>query len=308
MRNQVLRHTLAAGVLVALAGLTACSGGSGGSADTMSSQAEDGGAGGSTGSGEVGGSAAKTPEPAGANRTVVRTKSVIRTGQVAVTAQDLGKVRDEIDGLLSALGGSVDNEQTTNDRHGRIERSTLVLRVPVDRFTAAKDALEKMGKLKTSSESAKDVTTQVIDVDERVQTLQNSLDNLQKYQRDARNVTELLRYEDQITERQSELQSLKAQQSYLSDQTSMSTITVYLSTPEKYVPPPDALENAGFLSGLKAGWHALGDFVVVGLTVVGAVLPFLVAGALVAVPTWFGLRTLIRRRRASEPPAAPVES
>ncbi len=61
-------------------------------------------------------------------------------------------------------------------------------------------------------------------------------------------MTELLRYEDQITERQSELQSLKAQQSYLADQTSMSTITVYLSTPEKYVPPPDALEDAGFLA------------------------------------------------------------
>jgi hypothetical protein len=260
---------------------------------------------------EAGGSAGsvdKAGDTSGASRTVVRTKSVIRTGQVAVTAKDLGKVRGEIDRLLAALGGSVDNEQTTNDRAGRIERSTLVLRVPVDRFTVAKDALEKMGKLKTSSESAKDVTTQVIDVDERVQTLQNSLDNLQKYQRAAKNVTELLRYEDQITARQSELQSLKAQQSYLSDQTSMSTITVYLSIPEKYVPPPDALENAGFLSGLKAGWHALGDFVVVGLTVLGAVLPFLVAGVLVGVPAWLVLRVLLRRRRSPEPPSAPAES
>lgn len=302
MRNQAVRHTLVVGVLVALATLTGCSGGGGSSTDAMSGPVEAGGSGGSTGSADR---AADVP---GASRTVVRTTSVIRTGQVAVTAKDLGRVRREIEGLLSALGGSIDNEQTTNDRAGRIERSTLVLRVPVERFTVAKDALEKMGKLKTSSEASKDVTTQVIDVDERVQTLQNSLDNLQKYQRSARNVTELLRYEDQITERQSELQSLKAQQSYLSDQTAMSTITVYLTTPEKYVPPPDALENAGFLSGLKAGWHAFGDLVVVGLTVLGAALPFLVAGVLVGVPTWLGLRALLRRRRSSAPPTAPAES
>lgn len=308
MRNLVVRRTLTVGVLVALAGLSACSSGGSGSSDVMSRQVEGGEAGRSIASGGSGGGADSAGGPQGANRTVMRTKAVIRTGQVAVTAKDLGKVRREIDDLLSALGGSVDTEETTNDRNGRIERSTLVLRVPVDRFTTAKHALENMGKLKTSSESGKDVTTQVIDVDERVQTLQTSLDNLQKYQRDARNVTELLRYEDQITERQSELQSLKAQQSYLSEQTSMSTITVYLSTPEKYVPPPDALENAGFLSGLKAGWNALGDLVVVGLTVLGAVLPFLVAGVLVGVPAWLALRSLLRRRRAPEPPTAPAES
>ena len=86
----------------------------------------------------------------------------------------------------------------------------------------------------------------------------------------------------------------------------MATITLNLSLPDKYVPPPDALEDAGFLSGLKAGWNALGDFVVVGLTVLGALLPFLVAGLVLGVPTWIGVRALLRRRRAG--PVAPAES
>ena len=49
-----------------------------------------------------------------------------------------------------------------------------------------------------------------------------------------------------------------ARRSYLADQTSMSTITVTASTPEKYVAPPSALQDAGFLAGLTGGWHALG--------------------------------------------------
>ena len=230
---------------------------------------------------------------------MVRTPSVIRTAELSITARDLGAVRADVDSLLAAVGGSIGSEQTTHDRKGRVESSTLVLRVPVDRFAATKKALMGMGKLETSDESAKDVTSQVIDVDERVQTLQNSLDDLQRYQRNARDVKDLLDFEEKITQRQAELQSLEAQQSYLADRTSLATITVHLSTPEKYVPPPDALQDAGFLSGLKAGWNALGDAVVVTLTVLGAVLPFLLVGALVGLPAWIGLRALLRRRSPS---------
>ncbi len=306
MGTTKIRHLVAAGVLVALGSLTACSGGdgndssAGGSADMVAPAPAVGDAGSASSESSLD-SVDKTAP--GAARTVVKTRSVIMTGEVTLTSKDLEKVRGEVDDLMSALGGSIDTEQTSNDRKGHVEQSTLVLRVPVDKFDVAKKALMGMGRLKTSDASAKDVTTQVIDIDERVQTLQTSLDNLQRYQRSAKDVKDLLDYEEKITARQSELQSLKAQQAYLSDQTSMSTITLNLSLPDKYVPPPDALEDAGFLSGLKAGWNALGDFVVVGLTVLGALLPFLVAGLVLGVPTWIGVRALLRRRRV-----APVES
>jgi len=303
MRNRNRRCSLAAAVVLALAGLTACSGGatdeksSGGSGVASMQSPPD------AAKGVVGSSAS---DSSGANRAVVRTKSVIKTGEISITDKDLAKVRGEIDDLLSTVGGSVDNEDTTNDRKGRVDRSTLVLRVPVDAFDTAKTALSGLGTLKSSKEGEKDVTTAVIDTAERVQTLQNSLDRLQKYQRSATDVRALLRYEDQITARQGELQSLKAQQTYLSDQSTMATITLRMSTPEKYVAPPSALEDAGFLTGLKGGWHALVGFVIVALTVLGAVLPFLVAFTLVGVPLWLGLRTVLRRRRTPAlPPVSP---
>jgi Domain of unknown function (DUF4349) len=296
MAVRKLRELLVVGVL-ALATLTACSGGG-------SSVTSDGSAGEAVGPAPAGGVASSEPAPSatGAARTVVTLRSRILTAEVTITAQDLGKVRDDVDALLAALGGSVGSEQTSNDRHGRVERSTLVLRVPVAKFDVARKALMGMGRLERSDQSARDVTTEVIDVDERVQTLQNSLDDLQRFQRGAKDVTDLLAFEEKITTRQAELHSLEAQQSYLSDQTSMSTITLNLSIPERFVPPPDALQDAGFLSGLRAGWHALADFVVVLLTVLGAVLPFLVVGLLLGVPTWLGLRSLLRRRRAPAPP------
>lgn len=311
MRTRAHRYSLAAGLTVALVALTACAGGG---------SSGDGGAGsGASGAdaaasepgralspGEKPGTGSGTgPDTGvtGAGRTSVRTTSVVRTGEISVTSQNLSKARDEVDALLSAIGGTVDSEHTTSGKEGGIDRSTLVLRVPVGRFDAAKDALERLGTLKSSTESAEDVTTQVIDTAERVETLQNSLDRLQRFQRSAEDVDDLIRFEEQITQRQSELQSLQAQQSYLSDQTSMSTITLRLSTPDKSV-EPGVLDDAGFLSGLHGGWKALVGFVVVALTVLGAMLPFLAAFALLGIPVWFGLRALIRRRV----PAAPAET
>ena len=240
--------------------------------------------------------------PATANRASVQTRAVIRTGRIAVTAKDLDQTRDDVDDLLLALDGSIDNEQTSHDDAGDIERSTLVLRVPVANFAAAMDALEKIGKMKASDSTSKDVTTEVIDVNERVQTLQTSLDRLQRFQRRSDNINSLIRFEEQITQRESELRSLQRQQDYLADQTAMSTVTLDLSTPRAYVPPPDALKDAGFLAGLNSGWNALKDFVVVSLTVFGALLPFAVALGLLGVPLWFLLRTM---RRGNQLPPTP---
>jgi hypothetical protein len=288
-----LRRWLAAALLVAGLSLAAAcsSGGTGGqsASSPVAGQAERGPAdsaarGGSTDAGS--GSA--------------RVKAVVETGTIALVSADPDRVRQRIEALLTELGGTVDNEDTSHAPDGTIERSTLVLRVPAAAFGAAVDRLEQLGKVKTSTSSSRDVTTQLIDVKERVQTLRNSIDRLQRFQRRARDAATLIRYEQEITDRQGELHSLVAQREYLAGQAAMATLTVYLSTPARYVPPPDALRHAGFLAGLEAGWHALVDAVVVVLTVVGAVLPFGVVLAALGVPVWL----LVRRARARRTAAA----
>ena len=302
MSHRTTRRLLVATFVVSLGALSACSGSGGDSTESSA-----GSVAGTVAPGVSGARAESRPQPA---RAAVRTQSVIRTGDLAVTGKDVGRLRAEVMDLLRSVGGILQNEDTSNDRRGRVVESTMVLRVPAAAFDSAKHSLERLGKLTYSHESATDVTTQVIDVDERVQTLQNSLDRLQRFQRSATDVADLLRYENQITRRQSELRSTRAQQSYLEDQTSLSTITVHLSTPDNPVPEPGPLQDAGFLSGLRGGWHALVDVVVVAATVAGALLPFLVAVAVLGSPGWLLVRALVRRRRTASPagPAAPAES
>jgi len=280
--------------LIALVALTGCTGGGGDSTESATA--------GSVGGGEAGSAPAPARDLAGtrgaalANRPVVTVRSVIRTGEVELQRRDLDAARAEVTVLLGALGGSIDHEATVNAPDGSIRRSTLVLRVPVARFEEAMAGLKEVGRVRHSDTQAEDVTTEVIDVDERVETLRTSLDRLQSYQREAADVDDLIRYEQQITERESELQSLRAQQAHLADQTSLSTLTVRLVLPPAPAQRPGTGDRDGFLAGLGAGWTALTGSLVVLLTVLGAVLPFAVVAVLLGLPAWWLLRRGQRQR------------
>lgn len=277
-------------------------GGTGGSGDSGGAAAPESGVGrvekGLTGSGAAG------DGPNRANRSTVQTRAVIRTGEVSLVAKEMSRARLEIDGLVAEHGGYLASEDTTNDRRGRPQRSVLVLRVPEPAFADVMAGLTGIGRTLRADRSSDDVTTEVIDVDTRVATAEASLARLQRFLRQATTVDDMIRLESEIATRQAELESLKAPQKYLSDQTSMSTITVRLRTPDAPPPAPDE-DDQGFLAGLAGGWDALQTVLVGTATVVGALLPFAVTFAVVGAPVWLLVRTLRRRRiTAPTPPAA----
>lgn len=245
------------------------------------------------------------PGADGANRTVVQTRAVIRNGEIHVVTKNLGRARAAVDDLLQRHGGYLAGEDTTNDRKGRPQRSVLVLRVPEPAFGTVMSELGTIGRTERADRSSDDVTTEVIDIDTRVATQEASLRRLRTFLRRATNVDDMIRVESEMATRQAALESLKAQQKYLADQTSMSTVTAHLRTPA--APPPEKPEeDAGFLAGLGEGWTALKGVLVEAATVTGVLLPFAVLIGLLAVPAWLLLRTSARRRPAAVAvPAGP---
>jgi hypothetical protein len=242
---------------------------------------------------------------ANANRSAVQTRAVIRRGEVSLVTKEMHRARTEIDDLLAGAGGYLASEDTSNDRSGRPERSVLVVRVPEPAFDEVMRELAAVGRTERTDRRSKDVTTEVIDVDTRVATQAASLARLQRFLRQATDVDAMIRLESEIATRQATLESLKAQQKYLADQTSLSTITVRLRTPAA-PPPPEPEQEAGFLVGLADGWAALKAVLVAGATLAGVLLPFLVTLALLGVPLWLLVRATVRRRGQAAPVAPPA--
>ena len=91
----------------------------------------------------------------------------------------------------------------------------------------------QVGVLRSSNRGSEDVTTQVIDTGVRVRAQEASLKRVELLLAEASDLKDVIWIESQLTSRQAELDSLKSQQSWLTDQTSLSTITVDISAPAR---------------------------------------------------------------------------
>jgi hypothetical protein len=225
-------------------------------------------------------------------------RAVVSTGQVTLHPDSITRARSEAMRLVTAWGGTVADEQSSGDDRGRITESTLTLRVPSSRFAEAMTVLAGLGRLEQQSRTSEDVTTRVMDNEARVRAAERSIRQIENLLARARRLSDVIAIESDLARRQADLDSLKTQQAYLADQTSLSTIDVYLSK-IGHIGPGDRSAR-GFLAGLDGGWSAMKGAVVVLLTVLGAALPFAVVLLLLGVPLWL----VVRRRLGAGPVSA----
>lgn len=231
-------------------------------------------------------------------------RDVISTGRISLRAPSLTRARAEVMRLVASWRGVVSDEQTDSDGKGRITESTMTLRVPTAQFSAAMDALSRVARVTHQSRTSEDVSTEVIDNDARVRAADRSIRQIEALLGRAKELSDVIAIEADLARRQADLDSLKSQQAWLADQTSLSTITVTLRRTEQAAPQEH--ETRGFLAGLSDGWSTLRGATVVALTAVGALLPFAVLVALVGVPLWWGVRR--RLAPAASAGSAPARS
>jgi len=232
-------------------------------------------------------------------------RAVISSGTVSLASEDVAGTRQQVQRIVDAQGGDVTEENTETDADGEASYSRFVIRVPSAKFSAAMSALEDVDGVVASNRGSEDVTTQVIDTDVRVRAQEASLKRVEMLLAEATSLKNLIWIESQLTTRQAELDSLKSQQSWLADQTSLSTITVDISAkPEKVVEKKKDDTPAGFLAGLRGGTKALVAALAAIATILGALLPFAIVAVVIGLPAWL----VVRRRRGERVPAPPAES
>ena len=175
---------------------------------------------------------------------------MISTGVVSLRSDDATGSRADVLKIVDVHGGQVTDEETSTDSEGRVRMSRMVVRVPVADFYETVDALEKVAELESSNKSSENVSLQVIDNQVRIRAQERSLRRIEVLLDRAETMRDIVSIESELTRRQAELDSLKSQQAYLADQTSLSTITVYL---EQKAAPPEAREEGGGRRGRLPG-------------------------------------------------------
>ena len=232
-------------------------------------------------------------------------RSMIITGSMYMTVEKPLDAADKAATIVKNAGGRVDGTEETAPDESTGGSATLTLRIPASQLDSVVKELRALGTVDQFSTTASDVTNKVTDLDAHISTLRASTTRIEGLIADAKDISDIIKLEDELASRQAELESLEAEQRGLNDQVSLSTIELSLTT----VPVVAAEEPpANFFDGLAAGWHAFTAFVSVALVVFGALLPWLVVLAVIGVVVigivrWRRSRAATQAARATEAPA-----
>ena len=151
---------------------------------------------------------------------------IIRTADLKVTVDDVTMSMDDISNIVTSAGGWVVSSNQPRNYSG-----TISVRVPADRFD---DVLEQFSdlavKVKSYSMRSEDFTEEFTDVSARAQTLEDTLGTLRLLYDRAFSVEDAITIQKEITNIQSDLESLEARLTFLSQSSAFSFISVTLES------------------------------------------------------------------------------
>lgn len=220
-------------------------------------------------------------------------EQIIRTASASIDVTDIDSAVDSIVSSVRQVDGSIQAQSVY--RYDDQSNATITARVPADRLDSFLDDLYVVGDVTSSDVAAQDVTLEVVDLDARITTLEESINRLRVLQQQAESVADLVAVESELATRQSELESISARRDYLANQVAMST--VYLTLAEKR---SGAAIAPDFLGGLERGWDALLTLGAGLITGAGFLTPIAVLVTVVLLVIFAILRYRRRTRRSDE--------
>ncbi|MBN1453801.1 MAG: DUF4349 domain-containing protein [Anaerolineales bacterium] len=223
---------------------------------------------------------------------------IIRDGYISMSVKDTSDSSQAIEGIvqeLAAEGAFIVSSQEFGRADSPMPAINMTIRVPAERFDEVMDRLAGLAeRVLERRESAEDVTEEYVDVQARLEAMQAARERLMKLMEQAASVEELLQAENQLTQREVEIESLQGRLDYLTQSAKMSKIQINLQ-PSTLSQPlgiqwrPGETAQRAWRGLVKSAQGAVNLLIYFGIVI----LPWLlVLGALV-----FGVRRIIRRHR-----------
>jgi len=218
---------------------------------------------------------------------------------VTVEVPDVRKAVVALPQLVAAKGGAIFD---SNVEVGQPATATATVTVKV-RPRDLEDliaGLGGLGELTGRTQQTEDVTDQLADTESRIATAQASVDRVRALLDGATNLDDVVKIENELTQRETTLEQLLASQRNVTDRVQLATLTIVLTPapPAPVIAPVKLRGDADRSSvghALRSGWNAFVR-VVHGIVVVLAYLAPLLGLALIGGVGALGVSRLQRRR------------
>ena len=156
-------------------------------------------------------------------------RKLIKNAAMTVSVVSVQEAWTKVRKMTEEAGGFVSSSSTDGaDEESR--SATLQVKVPAERLDAVMESVGALGRVRSRSEQAEDVTAQYLDMEARLRNLQREevrlLDLLQK----AGNVKDLLEVERELSRVRGEIERLQTELKHIDDRVAYSTLTITLTT------------------------------------------------------------------------------
>lgn len=229
---------------------------------------------------------------------------VIKTGEVTIEVDNVGAALGQVRAMATSLGGYVGGSQAgTLD-----ERATLTLRIPADRFD---DALARIHELDAEvvaeATREQDVTTQIVDLEARIENLEASEATYRELVARATEIEDILAVQTRLDDVRGQIEQLRAQLESVTGQADLSTLTVTIvPTAAPVTAQTEEWDPGAQVAAAVAALLGVGQGVMTALIWLAVVvLPIaLVIGVIAFVLLRAGVELRRRVPPAATPPAA----
>lgn len=153
-------------------------------------------------------------------------RDIIFTADMTVAVRDVAAAGDEATRMIQSLGGFLFGQRTTGSPD---PMSVLTFKVFPEDFQEALDRLGSIGELRDQNVTADDVTERVVDIQSRINTAEASVERLRAFLEQATDIDTIAELENQLLQRETQLETLRGQLRTLQDQVALATITLTLT-------------------------------------------------------------------------------
>jgi len=186
------------------------------------------------------------------NKIDTNDRKLIKNGYLQFQTNDVEKTNELIKITVNKFGAyiSVDNKNNSSSQIGY----DLTIRVPAIKFDSLMSyILEKANikQLNNKSTQINDVTDDFIDTQARIKIKKESEQKLIELLKQAKNLTEVLEIQKQLTDLRTDIESTEGHMKYIADQVDYSTINVSFYEKTSY----SNIFLGDFWNALKDGWQ-----------------------------------------------------
>lgn len=203
-----------------------------------------------------GGAATLTPQATGESA-----RKIIYNADLSLESTDFDAARTALTDAVEANGGYISYSDLSGSAEDQDRYSHYTVRIPADSYRNFLEAVSGAANVLSVSESAEDITSEYIDVEARIASLENQRSRLNELADTAETTADLLEIESQLSDVQYQLESYTRQRSWMDDQVQYSTVDIRLSEVKTLTPetPVGFAEEAG--RAFLDGWEAFSLFI-----------------------------------------------